>query len=310
MYIQCDMRSDNEILTLLNELNNNRNESYNYLSIEKDENNKRIVNCVCKNHGLFQMRVDCRMKGQQCRKCARLKTNEQFIKESQIIDIKKGFKYDYSECNYQGNKNKVILLCSEHGKFKIRGSTKLSGCGCKKCATKKTSEKQKSLLPDILFNISLNDEKDGIDYNYSLIKEYKSTHTKVDIICNKHGIFKMSLHNRLQGNKCKECTHDFCNYKKSDWIEKANEKIGTFYIIRCWNENENFFKFGITFNSIRKRYNHHTFMPYNYEIIREIKSFDLSYIWDLEKRFKIMKRKNKYSPKIHFAGDKYECFKN
>lgn len=43
-------------------------------------------------------------------------------------------------------------------------------------------------------------------------------------------------------------------------------------------------------------------MPYNYEIIREIKSKDLSYIWNLENRFKKFKKLKHYKPLIHFAG--------
>ena len=51
-------------------------------------------------------------------------------------------------------------------------------------------------------------------------------------------------------------------------------------------------------------------MPYNWKTVKEIKSFDLEYIWNLEKRFQRIKFKQKYIPKIYFAGSKTECFKN
>ena len=50
-------------------------------------------------------------------------------------------------------------------------------------------------------------------------------------------------------------------------------------------------------------------MPYNYEIVKLIKSKNLEYIWDLEKRFGRSKKNNIYKPKIKFCGSKTECFK-
>ena len=51
-------------------------------------------------------------------------------------------------------------------------------------------------------------------------------------------------------------------------------------------------------------------MPYNYEIVQEVKSKSLEYIWDLEVYFKNFINNNtlNYLPKIHFKGHKYECF--
>ena len=49
-------------------------------------------------------------------------------------------------------------------------------------------------------------------------------------------------------------------------------------------------------------------MPYKYEIIKEIKSTDLNYIWDLEKKIKKEHKNFKYKPVIKFAGSSQECF--
>ena len=46
-------------------------------------------------------------------------------------------------------------------------------------------------------------------------------------------------------------------------------------------------------------------MPYNYEIVKEVKS-NGEYIWELEKRFK---KKQHYEPLISFGGSVTECFK-
>lgn len=51
-------------------------------------------------------------------------------------------------------------------------------------------------------------------------------------------------------------------------------------------------------------------MPYNFRIIRLVISSDREYIWDLEKRFSLFKRNDRYNPMIDFGGSKYECFSN
>ena len=44
--------------------------------------------------------------------------------------------------------------------------------------------------------------------------------------------------------------------------------FGVFYIIKCWNSQECFYKVGITSYSVKRRYNSKRDMPYNYEIIQ------------------------------------------
>lgn len=85
--------------------------------------------------------------------------------------------------------------------------------------------------------------------------------------------------------------------------------MGIFYIIKCNNENEEFYKLRITFNSVKIRYSSR--MPYNYEIVQEIKSNNLEFIWDIEKYFKkyVNKQKLHYSPNIKFGGSELECYK-
>ena len=52
-------------------------------------------------------------------------------------------------------------------------------------------------------------------------------------------------------------------------------------------------------------------MPYNYEIILQIKDKDRRKIWDYEKEFEIIIDINRfnYRPKIFFKGSINECFK-
>ncbi|MBS7345422.1 MAG: hypothetical protein KIG60_07225, partial [Caryophanon sp.] len=45
-----------------------------------------------------------------------------------------GRKYDYSKSIYVGNKEKVIIICREHGEFRQMAMTHMCGSGCAKCA--------------------------------------------------------------------------------------------------------------------------------------------------------------------------------
>lgn len=77
-----------------------------------------------------------------------------------------------------------------------------------------------------------------------------------------------------------------------------------FYVIKLTNKTEVFYKFGLTFRSIKGRYSG---CPYNYEIIY-IKRDTPENLYRLEKSYKKNFKKYQYTPKIKFHG-KTECFK-
>lgn len=62
---------------------------------------------------------------------AKLKTNEQFIKE--CIEVH-GNKYDYSETFYTGAHNVITIICPIHGSFQQKAYSHVQGCGCLECA--------------------------------------------------------------------------------------------------------------------------------------------------------------------------------
>ena len=102
--------------------------------------------------------------------------------------------------------------------------------------------------------------------------------------------------------------------KESHWTyakwAKAGEKSKSFdsfklYIIRCWNEDESFYKIGKTFLKVGSRFKN---LPYEHEVICTI-SNSSSFISKLEKKLQRENKSNKYLPKIKFTGQS-ECFKN
>ena len=126
------------------------------------------------------------------------KSQEQFINE--LIKIH-GKKYDYSKVKYINSKNKVIIICPEHGEFEQLPESGLRGKGCLKCGNKyrnpKPSKTQVKFLKECR-NIH------GNKYDYSKVK-YINSSNKVIIICPEHGEFEQIPPSHLLGKGCIEC---------------------------------------------------------------------------------------------------------
>lgn len=80
---------------------------------------------------------------------------------------------------------------------------------------------------------------------------------------------------------------------------------GSFYVIRIYNDNESFFKFGITSNSAHLRYRGRL-RGYRYEVLIE-RNMNLYDAYLLEQQYKQTYKFNLYKPKIKFSGHT-ECY--
>jgi very-short-patch-repair endonuclease len=105
-------------------------------------NNKTKVEIVCLIHGSFLQTPDNHIEhiGKGCRKCAGniLYTKKIFVsKAHQIHD----YKYNYSFVEYKNIKTKVIIICSEHGKFRQTPHKHLLGNGCPTCNSSSVGER-------------------------------------------------------------------------------------------------------------------------------------------------------------------------
>lgn len=110
-------------------------------------------------------------------------------------------KYDYSKLVYKGNRYKAIIICPKHGEFEQRMETHIKGGGCIKCSFEAKSESYKDTKEQYLQKA---EKVHGNNYDYSLIN-YEGTFSKLDIICPKHGIFKQTATDHLQGRGCPKC---------------------------------------------------------------------------------------------------------
>lgn len=100
-------------------------------------NNGTKVCIICPIHGEFWQTPHNHLIGRGCNKCknnkisvSETKTTEKFVLEARKVH---GDKYDYSRTKYLSAKDKVCIICPEHGEFWQEASSHLSGCGCPKC---------------------------------------------------------------------------------------------------------------------------------------------------------------------------------
>jgi hypothetical protein len=196
---------------------------YDYSEVEY-VNNSTKVKIICPEHGEFFKRPTHHLNRLQgCPKCShkklgesQMKSNGDFINQAKLIH---GDKYDYSKVNYQGNKTKIKIICSEHGEFDQIPDNHLKGKGCRYCGGT-------SKLDSKLFIIKAK-KVHGDKYNYSKV-DYIDSKTKINIICSEHGEFSILPNNHLC--KCQGCLRCLNRvFDTKSFIKKAKEIHGNNY---------------------------------------------------------------------------------
>ena len=128
------------------------------------------VKIICPIHGVFEQNPSLHILGNNCPKCSLIKANDSkrmttdvFINKANLIH---GGKYDYSNVKYVGSNNKIIILCSKHGKFEQNPSNHLMGQGCPICNESKGESKIMKILTnnniDFSFQKTFNDCKGNV----------------------------------------------------------------------------------------------------------------------------------------------------
>lgn len=205
----------------------------------------------------------------------------------------------------------VVVTCKIHGDFNIHVGNLINiGRGCHSCSVKASDLSRYTTQHFIAKAKSIHGDK----FDYSLV-EYKSSKDKVKIICPKHGEFEQLPQNHYKYD-CRKCSSEPVvellkqnenSFSLSGFKSIAKNRLCTFYIIRCFNNDEQFYKVGITTSSVKQRYYSKSRMPYAYEIMKEIIG-DAEFIWQLENDTKHQLKQYHYLPIIKFAGSARECF--
>lgn len=291
-------------IEFLREVKNNNSYYETFFTVEEDykSNRHKILiktpygNCRVKSENLYRKNIKPSI-------LSAIDRNEYF-KEM----VREMHPFNLDKCDYKDSVTKVIVICSIHGEFSIIPNSLLSGRGCKSCGTETVKKKLTISRGELLkkfHNIH------GNRYKYDFCNSEKTT-DKINIICNIHGTFNQTSHSHMSGQGCPKCgveknqlkphVWDCKNWKKAAEMSKSFDSF-KLYIIRLYNETEDFYKVGRTFNTLSKRVYK---IPYKFDKIKVIEG-EPCYITELEKTIKNDNKHNLYTPKITFGGQ-YECF--
>jgi len=165
----------------------------------------------------------------------------------------------------------------------------------------------------------------GNYYDCSKI-DYTGLDNPIKLICPIHGEFEITPHSiTSQKAGCSKCGYNKTSIKNgesalgwsdTDWYKKAlnSKSFDSFkvYIIKCWKDEEEFYKIGKTFRILKERFSKEK-MPYKYTAIKIFEFKDLTLESSkkasiLERMLKDNNKYNEYLPLLEMRG-KFECFK-
>lgn len=124
--------------------------------------NKKRLNIICRKHGPFQQSAWNHLSGFGCRVCSNTVplNATKFIEKSKQIH---GDKYDYSMTVYTKIRDKVSIICKQHGEFEQVAKNHLEGYGCQKCGLIRRMSTVQS-KPEIAFLDFFNVPKENRQY--------------------------------------------------------------------------------------------------------------------------------------------------
>ena len=128
-------------------------DKYDYSKVEYVFN-KTEVCIICREHDEFWQKPKNHLSGYGCPICSgrkKMRTSD-FIKKARSVH---GEKYDYSKVEYNGNSEKVCIICPEHGEFWQRAGEHLKGKGCDKCGKIKSHTGRKIWTREKCYEMAL-----------------------------------------------------------------------------------------------------------------------------------------------------------
>jgi hypothetical protein len=140
----------------------------------------------------------------------------EFIRRANIIHNNI---YDYTLSDYKNSRDKIDIICPEHGIFTQMPYNHLLGKGCHHC-----SRNQKITIDDFILKAK---EKHNSKYNYP-DRNYINNVTTLNIECPEHGLFKQAPGAHLKGIGCSKCSGNR-RLTIDEFIDLANKKHNNLY---------------------------------------------------------------------------------
>lgn len=235
-------------------------------------------------------------------------TSETFREKMSIISPT----LDFSKSVFVHQRVNIRYTCPIHGEKESLPCNLLKGHGCIRCGF---DNKALLLSPTKQLQKCINAH--GYKYDYSCTDFTIPIYKHNIINCYTHGKFKQTLDNHVRGKGCPQCykekRKDGSGWSKTAWMLAAQKSKNfdsyKLYIIECYNQDctEKFIKVGITYHTIKNRFNGKSALPYFYKIALVISSANHDYIFSLESKLKREFKSYKYIPILKFGGSQ-ECF--
>ena len=129
-------------------------------------------------------------------------------------------KYDYSLVNYVNSKTKIKIICPIHGVFEQAPVSHIRGKGCYLCGKDELKKKISFTKSEFIDKAIL---AHGNKYDYSLVN-FVNTHTKVKVLCPKHGVFEQLPYDHISKHGCEKCTSSISNSEQeiNDFLNDNN----------------------------------------------------------------------------------------
>lgn len=186
--------SNEKFIEIINEKYPKR--EWEVISVYKNMHTK--VNIQTK-YGICSMLPMSLVKGAQVTISSAVNKTEYFIKR--FIDLFHS-NYDFSKFIYTTSHNYSIIICKNHGEFKIKPYNIMSGYGCPKCGMENISLKLTCTIDKFIEKAKI---VHGDKYDYSKSVYPNNNKEKININCKLHGLFSQTVSDHLTGYGCKEC---------------------------------------------------------------------------------------------------------
>ena len=244
---------------------------------EEYKNNSTKILCIDKEGYKVLPTIQCLNANKKPRPFD--KNNPFTIENIQLFLSKNNPNIELLSNEYISSDTKLHCRCRvDNNEWYVIWENLKQGQGCPECKRRNFIQTNYNSLDEIKKRLNV------INPNlFILEKEYKDCKAKMKIQCEKSHVFKRSWIDLLRNPRCPECSkleypggYNFINAEnnKAKWIKKN----AIVYIVRLYNEEENFFKIGITNRNLQKRLRYQ--IPYNYEEIGQIftNMYDAVYI--------------------------------
>lgn len=214
--------------------------------------------------------------------------------------------------NYINAKTKLKFKCLKCGSiFESTWDDIHSGGGCIYCSGKQANETNSiyNLFPELIVYFKNEDDAKKVT---------RGSNKRVDLICPDCGHEKSLNPTDLvrRGFSCCNCNPNYGITRENKGMfnetivernkEEYKKEMTTLYIIKCFDDDESFFKIGITSRGLNRRFSSNKYIKYNYESLYEayINLYDAAVI---ESKLHKLYERHSYTPLKRFGGWT-ECF--